>query len=130
MKHCDKTTKTSDYFMNDLLERLVLQEIDIRLTQVSSQVEKAVLELFKSAILKKYKVQYDIEIKTGMVKRETLDKTMEFLFNEACVKYRLLPGIDDATKDVEINQAKMALNSLKQVIIKMLEDRGIKVLYQ
>lgn len=114
--------------MNDLLESLVLKEIDFRLTQVSTQVEKAVMELFKSAILKKYKDQYDFEIKTRIVKEATVDKTMEFLFNEACVNFRMLPGIDHATKDVEINQAKMALNPLKQVIIKMLEDRGIKVL--
>ena len=114
--------------MSNILEDLLLQEIDSRISQVATQSEKAVLELFKSALLKKYKVQYDFEIKAGVVKKETLDKTMEFLFNEACARFRLFPDIDDATKDDEIAQAKTALDQLKHVIIKMLEDRGVMIL--
>ena len=109
------------------LEDLLLQEIDIRTDNAPNQTEKLILELFKSAILKKYKESYVIQVLHGEVKEETLDKCLDYLFTEACVKYRLLPGIDDTTKETEIKAGKNSLDSLKKIVTKMLADKGVVI---
>lgn len=112
---------------NKQIEDLLLQEIDIRTDNAPNQTEKRILELFKSAILKKYKESYDIQVLHGEVKEETLDKCLDYLFTEACVKYRLLSGIDDTTKETEIKAGKNSLDSLKRIVTKMLADKGVVI---
>lgn len=110
-----------------VLENMVLQELDLRIRNAATQVEKVILELFKSAVLKKYKDSYDVEVLCGEVKEETLDKCVDFLFTDTCAKFRLLPGIDDATKDYEIEQVRSSLGALKEIVIHSLTERGVSV---
>ena len=55
-----------------LLEDALLKEADLLIEKSKSQGEKALYNLFKSAILKKYKDQYDVDIQQGEVKKETV----------------------------------------------------------
>ena len=71
-----------------LLEDALLKEADLLIEKSKSQGEKALYNLFKSAILKKYKDQYDVDIQQGEVKKETVDKSIDFLFENACVSFR------------------------------------------
>lgn len=92
-----------------------------------SQGEKALYELFKSALLKKYKDSYDVEVLKGEVKKETVDKSIDFLFADACARFRSLPNIDEFIKEDVISQAQKALGSWKTMVTQMLKDKGITV---
>lgn len=112
---------------NKVLENMVLQELNLRIQNAATQAEKVILELFKSAVLKKYKDSHDFEVLCGEVKEETLDKCVDFLFTDTCAKIRLLPGIGDATKDNEIGQVHSSLGALKEIVIHSLTERGVSV---
>lgn len=112
----------------EFFEENLLQVIDALIEQAKSQGEKAVYNLFKSSILKKYKDSYDVEIQQGEVKKETVDKSIDFLFENACVSFRALPKIKDSDKEEVIRQAKTALGSWKAMVKQMLLDKGIKVI--
>ena len=110
-----------------LLEDALLKEADLLIEKSKSQGEKALYNLFKSAILKKYKDQYDVDIQQGEVKKETVDKSIDFLFENACVSFRTLPNIKDPDKEDVIRQAQAALPSWKAMVIQNLTNKGIKV---
>ena len=109
------------------LEEALLKETDLLIEKAKSQGEKALYNLFKSAILKKYKDQYDVEFQQGVVKKETVDKSIDFLFENACVSFRTLPNIKDLDKEDVIKQAQAALPSWKAMVILNLTNKGIKV---
>ena len=109
------------------LEDAILMTTDSLIQKAKSQGEKALYNLFKSAILKKYRNQYDVDIQQGEVKKETVDKSIDFLFENACVSFRTLPNIKDSDKEDVIKQAKAYLDSWKSMVIQMLKDKGIKV---
>lgn len=109
-------------------ETLVINEIDSRLDKSNDQVEKLILELFKTAILKKYKMVYDYEVLNNVVRRDTLDKCVDFLFANVCITLRQMPNIDDATKDAEIEAGRNSLDSIKMIVAMMLYDKGIRVI--
>ena len=113
--------------MTNQIEELILKEVDLKISQSNNQLEKLILDLFKSAILKKYKDQYNTEILKGEVKTETINKYIDFLFADTCVKFRSIPTISDVTKDTELNNAKEDLDTLKIIVTKMLSDRGVKI---
>jgi len=79
------------------------------------------------AILQKYKEQYDVEIQQGEVEKDTVDKSIDFLFENACVSFRTLPNIKDSDKEDVIKQAQAALPSWKAMVIQNLTNKGIKV---
>ena len=110
-----------------LLEDALLKEADLLIEKSKSQGEKALYNLFKSAILKKYKDQYDVDIQQGEVKKETVDKSIDFLFENACVSFRTLPNIKDSDKEDVIRQAQAALPSWKAMVIQNLTNKGIKM---
>ena len=110
-----------------LLEDALLKEADLLIEKSKSQGEKALYNLFKSAILKKYKDQYDVDIQQGEVKKETVDKCIDFLFENACVSFRTLPNIKNLDKEDVIKQAQAALPSWKAMVIQNLTNKGIKV---
>lgn len=110
------------------LEETLLKEADLLIEQAKSQGEKALYNLFKSAILKKYKARYDADLQQGEVKKEIVDKTIDFLFEDACSKFRVLPNIDDSTKEGVIEQAHNALGAWKAMVTQMLNDKGINVI--
>lgn len=110
-----------------LIEETLLKEADHQIEQAKSQGEKAIYELFKSALLKKYKDSFDSDLQRGEVKNETVDKCIDFLFSNACVNFRSLPNIDDSIKEDVIGQAHKVLSSWKSMVKQMLIDKGIKV---
>lgn len=111
-----------------VIEDTLLKEADALIEKAESQGEKVIYDLFKSAVLEKYKDAYNVEIVHGQVSKETLDKCIDSIFADTCVTYRLRPDIDDATKDDEIGRLRNSLGSFKVVIAQMLEDRGLKVI--
>ena len=56
------------------LEDTLLKATDLLIEKAKSQGEKALYNLFKSAILKKYRDQYDVDIQQGEVEKDTVDK--------------------------------------------------------
>ena len=66
----------------NLLEDALLKEADRLTEKAESQGEKALYNLFKSAILKKYKDRYDVDFQQGEVKKELVDKSIDFLFED------------------------------------------------
>ena len=109
------------------LEEAILKETDLLIEKAKSQGEKALYNLFKSAILQKYKEQYDVEIQQGEVEKDTVDKSIDFLFENASVSFRTLPNIKDSDKEDVIRQAQAALPSWKAMVIQNLTNKGIKV---
>ena len=109
------------------LEEAILKEADLLIEKAKSQGEKALYNLFKSAVLKKYKDQYDVNIQQGEVEKDTVDKSIDFLFENACVCFRTLPNIKDSDKENVIRQAQAALPSWKVMVIQNLTNKGIKV---
>ena len=87
------------------LEEALLKEADLLIEKAKSQGEKALYNLFKSAILKKY----------------------NFLFENACVSFRTLPNIKDLDKEDVIKKAQAALPSWKAMVIQNLTNKGIRV---
>ena len=109
------------------LEETLLKEADLLIEKAKSQGEKALYNLFKSAILKKYKDQYDLEIQQGEVNRETVDKSVDFLFEDVCARFRALPKIEDSAKEDVIKRTKSSLGIWKTIVTQMLTDKGIRV---
>lgn len=109
------------------LEEAILKEADLLIEKAKSQGEKALYNIFKSAVLKKYKDQYDVNIQQGEVEKDTVDKSIDFLFENACVSFRTLPNIKDSDKENVIRQAQAALPSWKVMVIQNLTNKGIKV---
>lgn len=115
---------------NKLIEEALLKEADLLIEKADSQGEKALYNLFKSSILKKYKDQYDADILQGEVKKETVDKNIEFLFEDACSRFRVLPMIEASVKEDVIKRAQSFLEPWKAMITRTLLDKGIRVIYQ
>ena len=109
------------------LEETLLKEADLLIEKAKNQGEKALYNLFKSAVLKKYKNQYDVDIQQGEVKKETVDKSIDFIFEDVCVSFRTLSKIKDSDKEDAIRQAKASLDFWKSMATRMLTDKGIKV---
>lgn len=112
------------------IEETLLKGADELIEQAKSQGEKALYNLFKSAILKKYKDQYDADILQGEVKKETVDKSIDFLFEDTCASFRTLPYIEDSVKEEAIKRAQAYLTSWKQTVPQILAEKGIKVIFQ
>lgn len=108
-------------------EEALLKGMDSLIEKAESQGEKALYNLFKSAILKKYKYRYDADIQQGEVKKDAVDKSRDFLFEDTCVRFRALPDIDYSIKEDVIHQAKASLDSWKSTVTQMLTDSGIYV---
>lgn len=121
-------TMTQQDNNNKLIEEALLKEADRLTEKAGSQGEKALYNQFKSAILKKYKDRYDVDFQQGEVKKELVDKSIDFLFEDTCVRFRSLPNVDDSIKEEVTKRAKVALPSWKDMIVRMLKERGIKVL--
>lgn len=109
------------------LEEALLKEADLLIEKAKSQGEKVLYNLFKSAIFKKYKDQYDVDIQQGEVEKDIVDKSINFLFENACVSFRTLPNIKDLDKEDVIKKAQAALPSWKAMVIQNLTNKGIRV---
>ena len=114
----------------DTLEDSVLKAVDLVAEQSQDKVTILLVDLFKSAVLKKYKVAYDDELASGKVHKTNLDKTVDFCFAEACYAYRQMniAGVSDDVKENEIKTMKFILGSVKEMVRSTLETHGIEVL--
>ena len=111
-----------------LIEDALLMEADLQIERAESQGEKSICELFKSALLKKYKDSYDSDLQRGEVNKETVDKCIDFLFANACVSFRTIPNVDESTKEDVIGQARKSLVFWKAMVKQMLLEKGVRVL--
>lgn len=94
------------------IEESCLVAADSISEQAKDQGTKAILDLFKYAILKKYKVAYDHEITLGEVHKKNVDKSIDFIFSDICVTIRQLPKMSDDYKEQLILTAKTTIGSL------------------
>ena len=98
--------------------------------KAESQGEKAFCNLFKSAILKKHKDRYDVVIQQGEVKKETVDKSIDFLFEDACYSFRALPMIEASVKEDVIKRTQAFFVPWKAIVTQTLIDKGVKVIFR
>ena len=112
------------------LEDSVLRAVDAVAEESGNRVTKQLVDLFKSAVLKKYKVAFDEELKQGSVHRDNVDKAVDFCFAETCVMFRQLtiPGMDDVAKENEIGLMKSMLGDIKRQVQVILENGGVVIL--
>lgn len=116
--------------MNNIkvLEDSLLQAIDTVAEQSKDKATKILADLFKSAILKKYKDAFDEELPLGKVHKETVEKAVDFYFADACVSYRMLPALTDDEKERDIKIAKNNLGFIKQATYNILVSKNVEII--
>lgn len=87
-----------------------------------------IADLFKSAVLKKYKDAYDEEITQSAVHRKNIDKAVEFYYSDICFSIRRLPQISDDEKECMIQEGKQVKDIVKQTVERILVDKGYEIL--
>lgn len=111
----------------DILEESLLQAIDALAEESDDRVTKMLADLFKSAILKKYKEAFDEELIKGEVQKKNIDKSVEFCYTDICVAIRQCPTIQDDEKDDLIQKGKELIPTIKGIVTQILFDKGIKI---
>lgn len=114
--------------IQEQIEESCLMAADSISEQAKDQGTKTIMELFKSAILKKYKVAFDHEITLGKVHKKNVDKSIDFIFSDMCVTIRQLPKMSSDYKDQLILTAKQQLVPFKEMVIQMLVNKGIQII--
>lgn len=71
--------------MNEKLDNVLLLTTDALKDQAKDQSKKMIAELYKSAILKKYKDAFDEEFTKGEVQKKNIDKVVEFFYTDICM---------------------------------------------
>lgn len=109
----------------ELFEESLLLAIDAVKEQAKDQATKMIADLFKSAILKKYKDAFDEELTKGEVQKKNIDKAVEFCYTDICVSIRNCPTMPDDKKDDFIQKGKELLPTIKSIVTQMLVDKGV-----
>lgn len=109
------------------LEDAILKETDLLIEKAKSQGEKMVFELFKSAILKKYKDLFDKELLEGTVHKETIDEAVEYCYTDICVSIRQIPKMNETEKEHLIQLGKQAKEAVEPIIEQLLIKDGINI---
>lgn len=112
---------------NDILEESLLLAIDAVKDQAKDQTTKMLADLFKSAVLKKYKDAFDEELTKGEVQKKNIDKSVEFCYTDICVAIRQYPTMLDGEKDDLIQKGKEMIPTFKGIVTQILLDKGIKI---
>ena len=105
------------------LEEAILKETDLLIEKAKSQGEKMFFELFKSAILKKYKDLFDKEL----VHKETINDAVEFCYTDICVSIRQISKMNETEKEHLIQLGKHAKEVVKPIIEQQLIKDGINI---
>ena len=92
--------------IQEQIEESCLMAADSISELAKDQGTKTIMDLFKSAILKKYKVAFDYEITQGEVHKKNVDKTVDSFFLYICVTIRQFTTMSDDYKDQLIQTAK------------------------
>ena len=111
----------------DILEESLLLAVDALKDQTKDQATKMLADLFKSAILKKYKDAFDEELAKGEVQKKNIDKSVEFCYTDICVAIRQCPTMLDGEKDDLIQKGKEMIPTIKGIVPQLLLDKGIKI---
>jgi len=109
------------------LEEAILKATDLLIEKAKSQGEKMVFELFKSAILKKYKDSFDKELSEGSVHKETIDDAVEYCYTDICVSIRQISKMSETEKEHLIQLGKQAKEAVKPIIEQLLIKDGINI---
>lgn len=113
---------------NEILEESLLMAVDTVKEQAKDQATKMIVDLFKSAILKKYKDAFDVELNNGRVHQKNIDKSVEFCYTDICVAIRQCPTMQNDEKDDLIQKGKDLLPTIKGVITQILLDKDVRIL--
>lgn len=109
------------------LEEAILKATDLLIEKAKSQGEKMVFELFKSAILKKYKDLFNKELSEGTVHKETIDDAVEYCYTDICVSIRQISKMSETEKEHLIQLGKQAKEAVKPIIEQLLIKDGINI---
>ena len=112
---------------NDILEESLLLAADALKDQAKDQATKMIADLFKSAILKKYKDAFDEELTKGEVQKKNIDKSVEFCYTDICVAIRRCATMQDDEKEDLILKGKEMIPTIKGVVTQILLDKGVKI---
>lgn len=108
-------------------EKSILQAMDDIADRSENQITKTLVDLFKSAVLKKYNEEYHKKLAEGKVDKDLVEDAVDFYFSEACVSFRQLPGMTDDFKDNQIAIAKQLLPSFKEYVCITLSNNGVEI---
>lgn len=111
----------------EILEESVLQAVDALSEQSADQVTKIVADLFKSAVLKKYKDAFDQELAQGRVQKKNIDKSVDYCYSDIIVSIRKLPQLSADEKEGLIRKAKQMKNLVRKTVERILIDKGIEI---
>lgn len=111
----------------EILEESVLQALDTVAEQATEQATKIIVDLFKSAVLKKYKDAFDQELAQGQVHRKIIDKAVEFCYTDICASIRIWSGMSDNNKEKLTQEAKRIKEFVKVDVERILVGKGIDI---
>ena len=86
-----------------------------------------IVDLFKSAILKKYKDLFDKELSEGSVHKETIDDAVEYFYTDICISIRQTPKMSETEKGHLIQIGKNAKEAVKPIIEQLLIKGGMNI---
>lgn len=107
------------------LEEGLLVAADALSEQAKEQGTKALMDMFKSLVLKKYKDAFEEEQIQGQVHRKTIDKVVDFLYSDLCVSIRTHTRWSDDYKEQQIQLGRSLLPSFKETMRSILQNRGL-----
>ena len=114
--------------IQEQIEESCLMAADSISEEAKDQGTKTIMDLFKSAILKKYKVAFDHEITQGEVHKKNVDKTVDSIFSDMCVAIRQIPKMSDDYKDQLTQTAKYQLAPIKEMVFQILANKGVQII--
>lgn len=109
-------------------EESLLLASDTLKEQAKDQATKIIAELFKSAILKKYKDAFEEELAKGEVRQKNIDKSVEFCYTDICVAIRQCPTMQDGEKDDLIQKGKELIPTIRGLVTQLILDKDIKII--
>lgn len=112
----------------DIIEEALLKAAEITSEQAKDQTTKMIADLFKSAVLKKYKDAFDQEMAQSAVHRKNIDKAVEFCYSDICFSIRRMPQISDDEKERLIQEGKQVKNLVKVSVERILVDKGFEII--
>ena len=115
--------------IQEQIEESCLMAADSISEEAKDQGTKTIMDLFKSAILKKYKVAFDHEITQGEVHKKNVDKTVDSFFSDMCVTIRQFTTMSDDYKDQLIQTAKYQLAPIKEMVFQILVNKGVQIIW-
>ena len=111
----------------EILEESVLQALDTVEEQSTEQATKMIADLFKSAVLKKYKDAFDQELVEGRVHWKNIDRAVEFCYSDICVSIRKSTEISDDDKDKLTQEDNQIKHFVKKEVERILVNKGIEI---